>query len=96
MAYRLLGHHAVGGGYLWASGLVALDAGSIRGSVDSRLLGGEPGDESVGKHLDCLGIGDAVRWGCGSGEVEKLKEEVSPGVYSVGFGKTHVFCITST
>lgn len=97
MAYRLLGHHAVGRECLWADRLVALDAGSIRGSVGSGLLGGEPGDETAGKHLDCwLEIGDAVRRGSGSGEVERSKEEVSPGVYSVGFGKTHVFCITST
>lgn len=96
MAYRLLGHHAVGGGGLWAGGLVVLDANgssSIGGSVGSGLLGGEPGEETVGKHLGCwLEMGDAVRWGSGSGEVEKSKGKVSPGVYNIGFDN----CITST
>jgi hypothetical protein len=53
IAYRLLGHHAVDGGGLWAGELMALDAScSIRCRVGSGLLG-EPG-ENVGKHLNGL------------------------------------------
>lgn len=51
IAYRLLGHHAVNGGGIWAGGLMALDAScSIRCRVGSGHLG-EPG-ENVGEHLD--------------------------------------------
>ena len=64
MAYRLLGHHGVDGGSLWADGLVVLGAScGIAGGVGNKLLGGEPGEETVGKHLDCgMEIGDGERW----------------------------------
>lgn len=78
MAYRLLSHHADGGGGLWAGGLMAFDVScSIRCRVGSGLLG-EPG-ENVGKHFD--GLGGRWREMSGSGEVVKSMVEVSPEVY---------------
>lgn len=64
MAYRLLGYHGVGGGGLWADGLVVLGACcGIAGGGWNGLLEGEPGEETVGKHLNCgMEMGDLERW----------------------------------